>query len=119
MDRGVDILVKSPQGLPTLVVEVKAREGESPDWAIRLRRNLVAHAWISAQYYFLIVTPNKLYLWRPSITENASQAPDFKADSSSILRRDSREHKNLSERLSEESLQVLMLIKKPFRWPMW
>ena len=108
MDKGVDILVKSLQGLPTLVVEVKAREGESPDWAIRLRRNLVAHSWISAQSYFLLVTPNKFYLWSPSASEDPARSPDFKVDADVIFSRDSRDFKNPSERLSEESLQVLV-----------
>lgn len=108
MDRIVDILVKSPQGIPALVVEVKAKEGESPDWAIRLRRNLVVHAWMSVNTYFLLITPKKFYLWRPSDNQDPLRSPDHEGDSTSVLYRNSMVQAHSSERLSEESLQVLV-----------
>jgi hypothetical protein len=57
-----DIAVFDAVGQTVLVAEVKAKPQSSPEWAALLRRNLVAYGLPQAPY-FMVATPEQLYLW--------------------------------------------------------
>jgi len=66
------------------VVETKTKRGTSPRWAAELRRNMLAHVPGLGVEFFLIVTPDRLYVWH---TEKASgdSLPDRIIDAQDIL----------------------------------
>lgn len=75
-----DIGVYDAENRPILVAEVKGKPDSSTQWAAQLRRNLAAHASFPDARYFLVVTPNTIYLWtRPVGTELAPADATFDA----------------------------------------
>lgn len=58
-----DFLVLSPDDRIQLVVEVKNLRGISPEWAAGYRRNLLAHSILPDADYFLLASPESLFLW--------------------------------------------------------
>lgn len=76
-----DITLYDPEGRLLLVVEVKHKWETTPEWAAALRRNLLAHEGFRQTEYFLVLTPDHLYLWRGPKAEAAAVLPDFVAES--------------------------------------
>jgi hypothetical protein len=81
-----DFEVMSPDGSFFLLVEAKYRENTSSSWAARLRRNFFAHGAEHSARPFLLVTPDKLFLWEhrdaPKLEE---QLPDYEASAVEVL----------------------------------
>lgn len=63
MSQTTDLLVYAPNGEIALVVEVKGRAGTTREWAIMLRRNLLAHGVLPKSRYLLLALPDRFYLW--------------------------------------------------------
>jgi hypothetical protein len=61
-----DLLVYDRTGQPALVVEVKRKTNAPIEWVTELRRNLLAYGDNPNVPYFLIIFPDKFYLWRGS-----------------------------------------------------
>jgi hypothetical protein len=80
-----DILLSDPEGRLLLVAEVKNKRGTTPQWAAELRRNLLAHEGYRQTEYFLVLTPDHLYLWKGLKAEAAAVLPDFVVDSRPIF----------------------------------
>jgi hypothetical protein len=59
-----DILIKSPQGFPIAVVEVKNQQNLSRDVATKLRRDMVAHGFLPQIPYFLLTSQDVGFLWK-------------------------------------------------------
>ena len=53
------------------IVEAKRRLGTSTEWAAQFRRNILAHARIPLARFFLIVVPDRIYLWDAQTEGNA------------------------------------------------
>jgi hypothetical protein len=48
-----------------LVGEIKNKKNTSPIWAAQLRRNILAHSdQLPSSEFFLVATPDRLYLWK-------------------------------------------------------
>ncbi|MDF5733100.1 MAG: hypothetical protein PUP92_35215 [Rhizonema sp. PD38] len=58
-----DLSVDDRNGQRMLVVEVKTKRNASSEWATRLRRNILAHGTFPKAPYFLMVFPDRFYLW--------------------------------------------------------
>ena len=58
---GTDFLISDKNHQPILAVEVKINSDVSVEWAMALRRNLLAHGYYHPFSYFLIVTPDKFF----------------------------------------------------------
>lgn len=67
------------------VVEVKTRRRTSTDWAAQLRRNLLAHGYFPRARYFLLVTPDRLYLWKGNGTQPKVVQPTYEIDARPIF----------------------------------
>lgn len=80
-----DLALYDRHGQLAAMVEVKNKLGTSSDWAAQLRRNLLAHGGFGAVRYFLVVTPEWLYLWRDG-GRAPGGAPDYAIDVRSFLR---------------------------------
>jgi hypothetical protein len=68
-----------------LVVEVKQKTGASPQWAARLRRNMLAHGIFPKAPYFLMVSPDQFYLWTDSDAQLDKSEPTYTIDVHPIL----------------------------------
>lgn len=82
-----DLLVNDRNGQPTLIVEVKSKTNTSSKWAAKLRRNILAHGILPSVPYFLLVFPDKFYLWKNNADVNLidEREPDYTIDASSII----------------------------------
>lgn len=80
-----DIAVFAPDGNLQLVVEVKSRRGVDAEWAIALRRNLYADALLPDAPYFLLASPERLFLWKRSGEAGIADAPAYEISASPVL----------------------------------
>ena len=85
-DEGSDLIVYSPDGEAKLAVEVKRVPTADDAWAIKFRRNLMAHSAISQTPYFLLAMIENLYLWTPGSPIDQDSV-DYKAKTADVLGR--------------------------------
>jgi hypothetical protein len=81
----VDLALYDRDGQLAAVAEVKNKVGTSREWAAKLRRNILAHGGFPATDFFLLVTPDRLYLWRKAGGEPAQVEPTYEADAHPLL----------------------------------
>jgi hypothetical protein len=84
-DSGWDLSVDNRNGQLALVVEVKRKTNVSPEWAAKLRRNILAHGIFPKAPYFLMVFPDKFYLWSNAEAYQDQSEPTYTIDASPIL----------------------------------
>lgn len=60
-----DLAIYDRRGRLNTAVDIRAVRGTTTEWAAELRRNLLSHGDSPLQeaHYFLIVTPERIYLW--------------------------------------------------------
>jgi hypothetical protein len=75
-----DIILFDREGRRLLVAEVKNKRDTTPQWAAELRRNLLVHEGRHAEF-FLVLTPDYLYLWRGKSADPLPIPPDFVMES--------------------------------------
>ena len=80
-----DVAVYGLDGHLQLVVEIKARPGASANWAVQMRRNLLAHAAMPLAPYFLLALPDFFYLWKNAASADREAIPDYTVKSSEML----------------------------------
>ena len=68
-----------------LAVEVKGTLNTSPEWAAKLRRNIFAHGTFPEAPFFLMVFPDKLYLWTNTPIQKDPVLPNYIIDASPIF----------------------------------
>ena len=78
-----DLALYDRGGRLTAVAEIKKRFGTSREWAAQTRRNILAHGASCTADYFLLVTPDRLYLWKDAGTDPIRVPPTFEADTQS------------------------------------
>jgi hypothetical protein len=86
-----------------LVVEVKAIRNEDEQWAVKLRRNLIAHGAVPESPFFLLVLPEHVYLWKDAPAE---ASPNVVSDTKHILRPYLSKFGEHALHLSESSLEL-------------
>lgn len=85
MSPRVDLALFSRDGQLTAVAEVKNRRGTSGEWAAELRRNILAHGGFPKADFFLMVTPDRLYLWKRSGNQPDLVEPAYEIDAQPIF----------------------------------
>ena len=80
-----DIAVVDNNGHTVLFVEAKAKTGTSKRWAAEFRRNLTAHGQLSKVGYFILATPDHLYLWKEPPNVPQVVDPDYDIDASDVF----------------------------------
>ena len=85
-DAGIDLVAYDPSGRVVLLAEAKSRGGTSALWASGLRRNMLAHGALPPTKYFLIATPERIYLWQHDAASYSEAAPDFIIDATEELK---------------------------------
>ncbi|MFN2453249.1 MAG: hypothetical protein ABR577_03415 [Pyrinomonadaceae bacterium] len=107
MIRQADISVFSPDDKLQLIVEVKNKQGASPDWAANMRRNLFVHSVVPTTPFFLLALPDRFYLWK-----NANPVevvpPDYEIDPRPILRAYTDTHEHYLDKLSGYGLELII-----------
>ncbi len=82
----MDLAVYDSGGQLAAVVEVKSKRGTSRTWAAEFRRNLLTHGGNYRPIYFLIVTPDRIYLWKNAGTTPEIVGPDYEIDARPIFK---------------------------------
>ncbi len=78
-----DIAVYSSDDQLQLVVEVRQKLGATLEWAARIRRDVIVQGAFSDSVFFLLVTPEYLYLWKKRSA--LSNLPDYQIELKKIL----------------------------------
>lgn len=80
-----DIALFDSRGQLRTLVEIKGKLGTSREWAAKLRRNLLVHGSFGTVEFFLIVTPDRVYVWKDTGGEPAAIEPTYEVDARPIL----------------------------------
>ncbi len=75
-----DLALYDRSGRLTAVAEIKNKLGTSREWAAQTRRNILAHGESYSADFFLLVTPDRLYLWKEAGADPVRVLPTFEAD---------------------------------------
>lgn len=75
-----DLALYNSHGRLTAIVEVKSKVGTSRTWATLTRRNILAHGDICGVEFFLLITPDRMYLWKDAGTGPVPAPPTYEAD---------------------------------------
>ena len=80
-----DLALYNRHGRLTAVAEVRNKRGTSGAWAAKLRRNMLAHGEFPHVDFFLIVTPDRLYVWKGAGDASAHLQPAYEIDAEPIF----------------------------------
>jgi hypothetical protein len=80
-----DLALYDRDGQLTAVVEIKNKIGTSPEWAAKLRRNILAHGGFRSADFFLLITPDRLYVWQGAGETPVAVEPTFQIDARPLL----------------------------------
>ena len=81
-----DLVLYDRLGRLVAAAEIKNMRGTSGDWAAKLRRNILAHGEFPPVDFYLIVTPDRLYLWKGAGNEPIVIQPAYEADARPIFK---------------------------------
>ena len=84
-DTGWDLAVYNKDGQLVLVVQVKGKLTASAQWASQLLSNILAHGIFPKAPYFLMVFPDKFYLWANVNAQLEISEPTYAVDARPIL----------------------------------
>lgn len=107
-DFGWDLSVDNRNGQLVLVVEVKRKTNVSPEWAAELRRNILAHGTFPNAPYFLMVFPDKFYLWSNAEADQEQSEPTYTIDASPILQPYFERAGVTADQISRGSLELIV-----------
>ncbi len=85
MSPRADLALYDRDGQLTVAVEVKNKLGTSAEWAAKLRRNLLAHGGFYGGSFFLLVTPDRVYLWKGAGAEPDLSPPPYEIDATPLF----------------------------------
>jgi hypothetical protein len=103
-----DLSVDNRNGQLTLVVEVKRKTNVSLEWAAKLRRNILAHGTFPKAPYFLMVFPDKFYLWSNAEAYQDQSEPTYTIDASPILQPYFERAGVAADQISGASLELIV-----------
>ena len=75
-----DLALFDRSGQLTAVAQIKNKLGTSREWAAQTRRNILAHGQGHAAEFFLLVTPDRLYVWKGVGIEPVQAPPTYEVD---------------------------------------
>jgi len=103
-----DLSVGNRDGQLVLVVEVKSKTDASPEWAARLRHNILAHGTFPEAPYFLIVFPDRFYLWTHADGHSDQREPTYAIDARPILQPYFERAGVTADQISGQSLELIV-----------
>ena len=90
-----------------LAVEIKSKLNASPEWAAQLRRNILAHGIYPNAPYFLMILPDRFYLWKNTDSKDETILPTYIIDSRPILQPYVEQSSVTAVQLSRQSLELI------------
>jgi hypothetical protein len=75
-----DLVLYDRDGRKTAIVQISNKRGTTGNWASQFRRNIAAYRKLGSAEFFLLVTPDRLYLWRGVGDDPALVPPHYEAD---------------------------------------
>ena len=81
----VDLTLYDRAGRLIAIAEVKNKQGTSPEWAAKFRRNMLVHGGYSQADFFLLVTPDRLYIWKNASTAPTLVQPTYELDAQPLF----------------------------------
>ena len=81
-----DVVIYDKNGQLAAVIEAKNIKGKPRKWAIEMRRNLYAHGLWPKTPYFLLVLPDRLYIWRNAENTPEIIEPDYDIDITELFK---------------------------------
>ena len=103
-----DLAVDNRNGPLTRVVEVKRKTNVSPEWATKLRRNILVHETFPKAPYFLMVFLDKFYLWSNAGAYQDQSEPTYSIDASPILQPYFERAGAAADQISGASLELIV-----------
>jgi len=104
-----DLSVENHNGQLTLVVEVKRKINASPEWAARLRQNILAHGTFPTAPYFMMAFPDRFYLWTDAEVAHLDRSePTYTIDARPLLQPYFERAGVAAEKISEHSLELIV-----------
>lgn len=103
-----DIATYDQDNQLVLIVEVKNILDASPEWAARLRRNIFAHGIFPDVPYFLIVFPDRFYLWKNTNVNPEPVEPTYVIDARPVLQPYYNQAGITAEQVSTQSLELII-----------
>jgi hypothetical protein len=82
---GIDFVAYDRDGHVLLLAEAKSRRGTSESWAAGLRRNMLSHGLLPWSKYFLIATPERMYLWKQQQPNSPEMPPELTIDAEKVF----------------------------------
>ncbi len=81
-----DIVVYDRNKQIALIAEVKKKPGVTSEWAVKWRRNILAHGELPDVTFFMVALPDRFYLWKNAGNQPELVEPSFEIDAEPILR---------------------------------
>jgi hypothetical protein len=106
---GIDFVAYDRDGRVVLLAEAKSRRGTSEDWATRLRRNMLAHGLLPWAKYFLIATPERMYLWKQERNNPPEAPPEFTIDAAKVFLPYFQKLRQEPSEIGPEAFELLVL----------
>lgn len=103
-----DLSVDNRNGQLTLIIEVKRKTNVSPEWAAKLRQNILAHGNFPQAPYFLMVFLDKFYLWSNGEGYPDQSEPTYTIDASPILQPYLERAGVAADQISGSSLELII-----------
>jgi hypothetical protein len=107
-DTGWDLSIGNRNGKRILIVEVKSELNASPEWAARFRRNILAHCTFPKAPYFLMVFPDRFYLWTDADVQSEQSEPTYTVDAHPILQPYFERAGVTADQISSQSLELII-----------
>ena len=82
-----DLKVYDKDGQMVAVVEYFAHTRKDRRWAMELRRNILEHGLTPNCPYFLIVLPDRIFIWKDAGVDPELVEPDFEVDATPFFSR--------------------------------
>jgi hypothetical protein len=110
-DTGWDIAVYSKNGQLVLAVQVKGKLNTTVEWASQLRSNILAHGVYPKAPYFLMVFPDKFYLWANEDAQLDISEPTYAVDARPIIQPYlDKAGITQEQKISRQSLELIVVV---------
>ncbi|GAA6622209.1 hypothetical protein [Scytonema sp. NUACC26] len=110
-DTGWDIAVYNKNGQLVLAVQVKGKLNTTVEWASQLRSNILAHGLYPKAPYFLMVFPDKFYLWANEDAQLDISEPTYAVDARPIIQPYlDRAGIAQEQKVSRQSLELIVVV---------
>jgi hypothetical protein len=81
-----NLVIYDKHGQLAAIIDIRKQRGTSKEWATQLRSNLFAHGIWPKTPYFLVVGPDRIYLWKNAPNTPDRIEPDYETDAWEFLK---------------------------------